>query len=279
MLAAVVGVVALVFGVVSFYEAARTPAPKQSVGKHLKSSNVPSMIDEDGSMDVSATLQGLSVLIWGLVVTKANQGISASKTTDATEVKGFFKKGASLICMIVAAYAFKFGSDYTSTLNASVEVEKTTSKHSLKSSNNVDSGDHADSFYDKTSSHYKGGIHNAAFEDLARQVSPTKKHNNRGKIDISDRKKPATGDSLLSQLGDSYKSQKSATPKAKKWEAAGIASFVLIGAISVGYLLAFKSYSASVEKQEKLTALFHNPNARVAAGDQGKSLLKKLGVA
>merc|ERR1712060_14239 len=38
------------------------------------------------------------------------------------------------------------------------------------------------------------------------------------------------------------------------------------------------TYHLALEKLDSLTALFHNPNARVASGDQGKRILKKLGV-
>lgn len=37
-----------------------------------------------------------------------------------------------------------------------------------------------------------------------------------------------------------------------------------------------KQYHQALRKQEQLTKLFNNPNARVAAGEQGKSIMKKL---
>lgn len=51
---------------------------------------------------------------------------------------------------------------------------------------------------------------------------------------------------------------------------------VLIGSLSVGFIVSFKNYHASLEKMESLNELFKNPNARVAAGKQGKKLVKKL---
>ena len=48
--------------------------------------------------------------------------------------------------------------------------------------------------------------------------------------------------------------------------------------LTIVYYVQFRNYHASLEKLDKLTTLFHNPNARVASGEQGKRILKKLGV-
>jgi hypothetical protein len=52
--------------------------------------------------------------------------------------------------------------------------------------------------------------------------------------------------------------------------------FILCGGFCIAFFVCFKTYHASLEKLDKLTALFNNPNARVAAGSQGKKIMKKL---
>lgn len=43
----------------------------------------------------------------------------------------------------------------------------------------------------------------------------------------------------------------------------------LVGALSLSYCVIFKNYHSALEKQESLTALFKNPNARVVSGKKG----------
>lgn len=54
--------------------------------------------------------------------------------------------------------------------------------------------------------------------------------------------------------------------------------FIVTMTLCIAYYVQFRSYHAALEKLDKLTTLFHNPNARVASGEQGKRILKKLGV-
>ena len=54
--------------------------------------------------------------------------------------------------------------------------------------------------------------------------------------------------------------------------------FIVTMVLTIVYYVQFRNYHASLEKLDKLTTLFHNPNARVASGEQGKRILKKLGV-
>ena len=42
------------------------------------------------------------------------------------------------------------------------------------------------------------------------------------------------------------------------------------------FYVTLKTYHAHLEKQDQLTALLNNPNARVASGKKGKTVLKKL---
>jgi len=52
--------------------------------------------------------------------------------------------------------------------------------------------------------------------------------------------------------------------------------FVLTTGLSIGFYVNFKTYHASLAKMESLKKLLENPNARVAHGDTGKSILKRL---
>lgn len=55
-------------------------------------------------------------------------------------------------------------------------------------------------------------------------------------------------------------------------------AFIAAVAACIAFYVMFRTYHLALEKLDSLTALFHNPNARVASGDQGKRILKKLGV-
>lgn len=52
--------------------------------------------------------------------------------------------------------------------------------------------------------------------------------------------------------------------------------FIITSGISISYYVTFKTYHASLNTMESLKAMLVNPNARVAAGDQGKAILKRI---
>ena len=52
--------------------------------------------------------------------------------------------------------------------------------------------------------------------------------------------------------------------------------FIFCGGLCIAFYVSFRTYHASLEKLDKLTDLFNNPKARVASGDQGKRIMKKL---
>lgn len=52
--------------------------------------------------------------------------------------------------------------------------------------------------------------------------------------------------------------------------------FILTTGLSIGYYVTFKTYHTSLNKMESLKKLLANPNARVAAGQTGKSILKRI---
>lgn len=56
------------------------------------------------------------------------------------------------------------------------------------------------------------------------------------------------------------------------------AAFIVCGALCMAYFIVFKAYHSSLVKMNSLQQIFNNPNARVAQGEQGKRVLKKLGV-
>jgi hypothetical protein len=51
---------------------------------------------------------------------------------------------------------------------------------------------------------------------------------------------------------------------------------VLVLSVAVGYYVTFKTYHAAMVKQEQLSKLLTNPNARVASGEEGSELLAKI---
>lgn len=53
-------------------------------------------------------------------------------------------------------------------------------------------------------------------------------------------------------------------------------TLVLVVSVAVGYYVTFKSYHSAVQKQEQLSKLLVNENARVASGDQGAELMAKI---
>lgn len=52
--------------------------------------------------------------------------------------------------------------------------------------------------------------------------------------------------------------------------------FIVTSGISIAYYVTFKTYHASLKTLDSLKTMLTNPNARVAAGDQGKSILNKI---
>ena len=57
-----------------------------------------------------------------------------------------------------------------------------------------------------------------------------------------------------------------------------LGAFLVSISFGIAFYVHFQTYHAALDKLDKLTTLFHNPNARVASGEQGKRILKKLGV-
>ena len=52
--------------------------------------------------------------------------------------------------------------------------------------------------------------------------------------------------------------------------------FIVTSAISLAYYVQFKTYHASLKTLDSLKTMLANPNARVAAGTQGKVIMDKI---
>jgi hypothetical protein len=52
--------------------------------------------------------------------------------------------------------------------------------------------------------------------------------------------------------------------------------FIVTSAISLAYYVQFKTYHASLKTLDSLKTMLANPNARVAAGAQGKVIMDKI---
>lgn len=53
-------------------------------------------------------------------------------------------------------------------------------------------------------------------------------------------------------------------------------AFVSAGALCVYYYVTFKTYHSALTKLDSLNALLSNPNARVASGEQGTEIMRKV---
>lgn len=161
--------------------------------------------------------------------------------------------------------------------------------------------DYPDSYYDETSSHYMGGAHNAALATLKGGKIPEQgkpasyydvtsphyqggAHNvalNRLKEESKRRVESASQSSYMKLLGDIYRSKANRPVTQAQFEqnatrVGEFVAFVICGGLCMAFYVNFKTYHASLQKLEKLTELFNNPKARVASGEQGQRIMKKL---
>jgi len=121
---------------------------------------------EESDDGMQSTFSGISVFIWGLVLAKAKQGMTAASTKDSSSVGGLLKKSAGLIFLIVVASVCQLMSSKT--------VPETV-QHVVKQNLHLQSGhgeEHSDSYYDKSSSHYMGGAHNVALANIRKGLVP-----------------------------------------------------------------------------------------------------------
>jgi len=254
----VAAVGALGYAVVSYLSSpAQAPSRTASGRPHLGAANAAEETDE-----VAGMLSGISVFIWGLVLAKARQGMEAAGTKDSGSVGGLLKKSAGLMFLIAVASIAQLMSTYGAAMTPAIQQ---AAGHALQSSH---AQPHAESFYDETSSHYMGGAHNVALANLSKrlQTRPTVQMEQAGVLGTFRAALAAR-----EPMSEQEYSQNLRTTGA-------FLAFIATGAACIAFYVNFRAYHLALEKLDSLTVLFHNPNARVASGDQGKRILKKLGV-
>jgi len=107
VIAAFLGLAALSYAIYSYMT---EPIVVSSHSKRLQASQA-DFLNSNGSIDTSSALNGMSVFVWGLVLAKANQGLSAASSKDSSVVGGTMKKAFTLIFMIVLGSVLKLGAD------------------------------------------------------------------------------------------------------------------------------------------------------------------------
>ena len=175
--------------------------------------------------------------------------------------------------MIAIASVFQLLSVYKSELVPSVNQVAThalQAPHSANIRKNLEpkpklEAGHADSYYDENSAHYMGGAHNVALARLSAQKTG---------MDVQDVHEMR----LQAAKRKTENIQRFSAMFFSKKSLFTLGAFLLSISFGIAFYVHFKTYHAALDKLDKLTALFHNPNARVASGEQGKRILKKLGV-
>lgn len=236
--AAIVGTAALAYGMYAYtMEPKAFMKPKLGAG----SSSLPeSMMNSfmTGQVDTTQLLDGVSMLIWGLVVTKANAGLNAVNSKDSVSVGGFMKKTASLIGLIMVAATFKIASDYSMPAEIKSTTESAGSKLLAAAHDQLD----------PSSSHFKGGAHNAAIGNIVKRAS--------SKVVQAE---PYSFESVLEKVESISLTAAESTA-------------LLIGAMCVTlmvYYRAFASYHVALETSEDLMDQFNDPNALIVTGEDG----------
>jgi len=260
----------------------------------------------DGSVDFSQLANMASMTIWGLVLAKARSGLEAVETKDTSKVSSLFSRVVSLIVLICSAAVFKLIATATENMKPAAtevaEVEEVASARPLLKQ----SREYPESYYDETSPHYMGGAHNVALENLKDGKVPMlaskadypksyydekSSHYKGGAHNVAlqqlkDDSKYAveqtqSKNSYIKLLGEIYRAQRAhPITKAQRdqnfTKVMEFAAFVFCGGMCIAFFVSFKTYHASLQKLDKLTDLFNNPKARVANGEQGKRIMKKL---
>lgn len=230
--------------------------------------------------------------------------MQVSSTKDSSSVSSTVKKTGAIICLIIGATALQFMANYQVKLETAEPVSSPVlqaSHPTLKAASPIVE-DYPESYYDKTSSHYMGGAHNAALKAMASgQTKKTKTaavqvptqtsmggaHNsalNALAIQANRKAKSTKSKSsmaffpTLGSSGSSYVQRPLTKAEFNKNVKATGAFLGLIGTVGlcIYFFVNLKTYHASLEKLEALTAIINNPNARVATKEQGKEVMKKL---
>jgi hypothetical protein len=102
-------------------------------------------------------------MIWGLVLQKARNGMSVSTSKDTSSVGETVKKTGTLIALILGATVLQFVANYQTPVQTAAPASHPVLQqaHRLQAASPM-AEELPASFYDKSSSHYMGGAHNAA---------------------------------------------------------------------------------------------------------------------
>lgn len=314
----VIGCIGLGLCLMSYMSASKAPAKVQTPKHHKLGSGLSDFTNDDGSMDMKSTFNGMAVMLWGLVIAKAQQGFKASSAKDSATVQSKISNVTKLLGLIIGATICQFAasSKFLAADNKAVETKKTL-KHSLK----APAVNHTESFYNTESSHYMGGAHNVALKQLAEGVKPSTKKSTKKVKSLSgtsaalkslvgepspkklqaekvveSKRVSAKGAHNIALASVAAQAKVASVPEAFREEvkyakmyqsnkttkpfnytkAVKQTSVLMAVALSLAFYTVLHRYHAALKKQEQLTKLFNNPNARVAAGSKGKAVLKKL---
>ena len=243
-----------------------------------------------------------------MVVAKAKNGLAAAQEKESSTVQGMLKKVGMFCAMIVLAASFQLmGSMSAKAVPSAAPVATPKLQASHKS--------YPASYYDKSSSHYMGGAHNvlinaaangeikefgrsAEFYDKASShyqggvMNSVIKAAEKGELNTKPLRSHNAAQNVLLDMHEQFKRSRNAAP-AKPISAASqrarvsasrenmrqtgaFVGFIAMLAVTVAYFVTFKAYHAHLAKQDQLTALLNNPNARVAAGKKGKEIAKRI---
>jgi hydroxypyruvate isomerase len=142
-------------------------------------------------------------------------------------------------------------------------------------------------------SHYKGGVAAAAFDQFAKMSADDFKKANIASNSVKGRKveleAPPTLEKPKRQAGINLviealeKKKTPVSPLLKQMrnnqqlkETGAYLLFLLTTGLSVAFYVTFKSYHSALTKLNSLKKLLASPNARVAHGETGKNILKRL---
>lgn len=236
----------------------------------------------DGSIDMPTMLNFLSMAIWGLVMTKANQGLEAAKTGDANAVTGLMKKATTLCGLILIASGAKYAKAYFEEPQQVAQpiVEPAALKPKLQMSQ---SAQHLKSYFDETSSHYKGGMHNSALASLSNKEIPSQKylggaHNvalQRFKnIESARQPEPSFSEKVATIYASSF--GEDSQSRTFIGEHFALIAFVCVAAASYVYYSAFSAYHDALHVETKLAKVYNNPNAKVTDLETSNRIVKKL---
>lgn len=133
--------------------------PKAAPHRLRQSSTDASFMAADGSIDIAQMANMISMMIWGLVLTKARAGLEAVESKDTSKVSGLLSRAVSLIALIAAAAIFKL----VATMSQAPTGAPVVHTPKLQQSHQQN---YPESYYDESSPHYMGGAHNVALQNL-----------------------------------------------------------------------------------------------------------------